>query len=321
MVFCHGILSNSKTLSNGIPQGSVLGPILFLLFINDIAQSLKTCTCNMFADDVVIYTSHKNIDELTILLQNDVHSIHRWYTQNNLKVNAEKTKIMLLSTRKAYNLNIYMDGTKMEQVHNFKYLGVEIDEHLTWDIHVKRLTRLISMKLFSLRNMSQYLDVKSLKLMYNTIILPCIDYSCTVWGNCSRQNKELLLRLQKRAARIITSNYDYENVRGDDLIKLMKWQSFDERRNYFLAVLMYKSVHGIAPTHLCNAIEMVCDRHNLNTRAADKTNVILPKPNLECFKNSLMYSGGVIWNSLPINLQHSTSISSFKYLYKSLYFH
>ena len=83
---------------------------------------------------------------------------------------------------------------------------------------------------------------------------------------------------------------------------------------------MYKSVHGIAPTHLCNANEMVCDRHNLNTRAADKTNVILPKPNLECFKNSLMYSGGVIWNLLPINLQNSTSISSFKYLYKSCTF-
>ena len=107
MVFCHGILSNSKTLSNGIPQGSVLGPILFLLFINDIDQSLQTCICNMFADDVVIYSSHNNIDELTILLQNDIHSIHRWYTQNNLKVNAEKTKIMLLSTRKACHLNIY----------------------------------------------------------------------------------------------------------------------------------------------------------------------------------------------------------------------
>jgi len=214
-----------------------------------------------------------------------------------------------------------MDGKQIDQVHCFRYLGVEIDDKVKWNAHVNNLVRSISSKLYSLRKMSQFLDKKSLLMMYNMTIQPCIDYSITVWGNCSQKNKDLLYRLQKRAARIVTSNYDYETVNGEDLIKTLKWQSFDQRMNYFLATLMYKSVHGIGPTHLCNAIEMVCDRHDINTRATNTLNIILPKPKVQCYKNSLLYSGGIVWNSLPSHLQCSRSLPSFKRLYKQLYFH
>ena len=100
----------------------------------------------------------------------------------------------------------------------------------------------------------------------------------------------------------------------------MKWQSFEQRRDYFLTLLMYKCIHGLAPTRMCNNIEMNCDRHGLNTRSADSLNVILPKPNLECFKHGFMYAGGKLWNTLPYVTKNSTSVLSFKHLYKKAFF-
>ena len=118
----------------------------------------------------------------------------------------------------------------------------------------------------------------------------------------------------------MTKNFDYENANGLDIIKYLKWQSFEQRRDYFSAMLMYKCIHGFAPTRMCNNIEMNFDRHGFNTRSADSLNVILPKPNLECFKHSFMYVGGEMWNTLPYTLQNSTSVHSFMYSYKKAFF-
>ena len=83
---------------------------------------------------------------------------------------------------------------------------------------------------------------------------------------------------------------------------------------------MFKCIHGLAPTHMVNEIEMVCDRHHHNTRSADSLNVVIPKPRLECFKRSFRFSGANVWNSLPQNLQNMQSVNSFKHMYKELYF-
>ena len=159
-----------------------------------------------------------------------------------------------------------------------------------------------------------------LNMLYLSLIQPCIDYVCTVWGHCSRKSFITLFRLQKRAARVITGNFDYVQYHGTDLVRQLKWQSFEERRDYFIATLMFKCIHGLAPTHMVNEIEMVCDRHHHNTRSADSLNVVVPKPRLECFKRSFRFSGANVWNSLPHNLQNVQSVNSFKNMYKQLYF-
>ena len=127
------------------------------------------------------------------------------------------------------------------------------------------------------------------------------------------------MRTQKRAARIVTKNFDYEKYNGSQLMIDLSWPNIEQRRNYFLATLMYKCINGTAPGRLCNEIEMYCDRHGFNTRNADSLNVILPKPKLELFKQSFKYAGAKIWNELPTSLQNSTSLDSFKFKYKKLF--
>ena len=159
-----------------------------------------------------------------------------------------------------------------------------------------------------------------LNRQYLSCIQPCIDYAISVWGACSVQNKDLVSRLQRRAARIVTGNFDFINVRGSELVKQLGWQTIEERRNYFTATLMYRCIYEQAPIRLINELVMITDSHERNTRSAAHLNVKIPKPNVELFRNSLRYRGALLWNSLPSELKTATNVDVFKYRYKKLFF-
>ena len=227
---------------------------------------------------------------------------------------------MLLSPSKNYNLDICIDKQRIEQVHNIRYLGVVIDDRLQWSNHTRQIVKSVSYKIFSLQKMRKFIHQDILNMLYLSLVQPINDYACSVWGQCSSKYVEKLSRLQKRAARIVTGNFDYVNCHGMDLVRKLKWQSFQQRRDYFLATMMFKCIHGLAPTHMINELEMVCERHDHNTRNADSLNVVVPKPNLECFKRCFRFSGAQVWNSLPENLQNVQSVDSFKHMYKRTHF-
>ena len=319
VVSCNGVLSEKREMKIGVPQGSTLGPTLFLVFINDIITSLKSARCCIFADDVVLYVSHKNLDLATVTLQNSLNELYKWYKNNRLKINVDKTKVMLLKSSSSDKLNIFIENHQIEQVKSIRYLGVEVDENLSWKQHIDKLCKSLSFKIHSLGLLRKYLDARLLNILYKTIIQSCTDYCCSVWGNCCISYKSGLVRLQKRAARFVTGNFDFLTTHGLDLMKELSWQSLEQRRDYFLATLMFKCIHGHAPNRLCQDIEMVFDRHGMNTRNANSLKVTVPKPNLECFKRSFRYAGAQVWNNLPEELQNAQSLSSFKMLYKRSY--
>ena len=147
-----------------------------------------------------------------------------------------------------------------------------------------------------------------------------MDFAISVWGYCSDANKEMVTRLQHRAARIVTGNRDYINVRGADLVKEMGWQTIDQRRNYFTATLMYRCINGIAPQRLINELVMSCDTHDIPTRFSENNNVQVPHPNYEIYRRSFKYQSAILWNGLPPHLKNAPDIYAFKQLYKSQYF-
>ena len=323
-MYCNGALSCPNEIIVGVPQGSVLGLILFLLFINDITQSLNSnCTCNIFADDVVIYTTGNNIQDINESLQANIDSISAWYECNRLLINPDKTKVMLLKSCRSKSvdrLNVTIKDTRLDQVNRVRYLGVEVDENLTWDCHVRNVCRSVAYKLHSLSRLRLTLNTRLLNTLYKTTIQPCIDYASSTWGNCSVTSRQALFRLHKRAARIVAKNFDYTHFHGEDIIKDLRWQTLEQRRDFYLACLMYKCIHGLAPARLCNIIEMYFDRHGFNTRNANSLNVVIPKPNMECFKQSFTYAGALHWNQIPSAIQNAPSFDHFKNKYKELYF-
>ena len=142
------------------------------------------------------------------------------------------------------------------QVHVADYLGVKIEQTFSWDYQVSAVCSKLSRKVGLLSRIRKSTPNDILLKIYNTSIQPLIDYALTIWGNTSLSNLSQVQRIQNYAARIITNQFDYINVRGIDLVKSLGWMSVKQRYEYFYLLLMFKCIHGLAPNYLCNHIIM-----------------------------------------------------------------
>ena len=150
-----------------------------------------------------------------------------------------------------------------------------------------------------------------LMYIYTSIIQPKINYAISIWGYTTAHNINKVQRLQNRAARILTGNCDYVNTRGIDLVKTLGLMNVSQRRDYFMIMLMFKSIHGLVPNYLCDEITMQRDIAERTTRSTIDNNVHVPHITLECCKNAFVYRGPVLWNALPENIKKGESLNGF----------
>ena len=169
-----------------------------------------------------------------------------------------------------------------------------------------------------LRRLRNVFPRELLVKIYKSYIQPKIDYGLTIWGCTTDLNLNKVQRIQNFAARIIFKNFDYINTRGLDLVRNLKLQNVCERRDYFLCVLMFKCIHGMAPQYLCNDVTMQFDVHGYDTRSAENMNLYVPRPYKEIYKRSFLYKGSSLWNNLPRNLKETDSLEKFKYRYRQI---
>ena len=193
------------------------------------------------------------------------------------------------------------EDTPLELVENAKYISMSINSDISWDFHVQCLCQNIYYHLSLLQRLRRIFPKELLLQVYKSYIQPRLDYGITLYGCSTQKNIDLVQRDQNHAARLITRNYDYINCRN--------------RRDYFLAILMFRAIHGIAPTYLSDRIDMNFDVNGYDTRGADM-DLNLPTLRKEAYRNSLMYMGGKLWNDLPEFVQNSTNIESFKHNYR-----
>ncbi len=218
------------------------------------------------------------MDEITVTLQVDVKNAAKWFHDNLLTVNIDKSCVIPIGTRQRlsnmdHDFEISIDDEKLANVDNIKYLGVTIDKHLTWNTHISNLCKSISPKIELLRKLKYKLPAEQLNIIYQSIIQPHFDYCISVWGQTSKSNITLLQRLQNRAARIITGTYDW-TLSATLLVKQLGWMTIFERINYFSVF-----ANNLAPTYLNDKMNRV-GLSGFNTRAPTDFNLVLPKPNL-----------------------------------------
>ena len=154
------------------------------------------------------------------------------------------------------------------------------------------------------------------KLFFNTYILPHLDYCCIIWGNCNSSQEDKLIRFQKRAARLILDK-DFTTP-SKDLFKELNWLTFPERVIFQKAVLLYKIFNNLSPDYLRNSFTFTSNIHDRTLRSSSQFQLYSPRPNTELFRKSLVYSGSVIWNSLPYHVKNASSVIQFKRLYLHL---
>lgn len=323
-VKCNGQLSDETFVNIGVPQGSILGPLLFTLFINDLSQHIHLGVANLYADDVLLYCTSDSVSDLNEKLQICLNDVSNWYCGNKLVLNADKSNVMFIASKSELlknnaELNIKLHSKALEHCKKSKYLGVTIDENMNWDKHISNLCKSLYIKIAQLSRVKCILPSHLLLKIFNSTLQPCFDYGITVWGSTTACNIAKVQHLQNYAARVITGNFDYINSRGVELVKSLGWMTIKQRFYYFQAILLFKCIHGLAPDYLVNEITMLFEVNGFNTRSHDM-NVYLPLPPNEFYKRKCMYNGAVIWNNLPSHLKDMNNIDCFKrHLKKHVY--
>ena len=305
------------TLISVSPQGSSLGPILFLLYINDFPQCLSSTVCHLFADDTTVYATGKTLKEAESNLQAELYNISDWFTRNRLSLNVPKSCAMVFDqSRGEKAVNLSVNNHVLTQETSTKLLGVVIDDKLNWSQHITYLVSKLSPKVSLLSRLKHTLSPALLNTVYKSIIQPLFDYCDTVWGDCSKSQQLILQRLQNRAARIITGDFDYTHS-VTSLIQNLGWTKLAERRQFHISTLMYKSLNEMAPNYLQSKFIKRNTVHSLNTRSSLNGDLHLPRPRTEKFKQSLSCKGPFSWNSLPISTRQADDLSDFKTKYLS----
>ena len=300
-----------------MPQGSIFGPFLFLVCINDLITSLESG--RMYADDTNITFVSNNLIDLEGEMNKDLKNIATWLTANNLTLNILKSEYMLISLRQRIatfegNFKLECNGMSLSMVVKTECLRLQIDKHLTWDSHVKSITKKVVSALVMLKRIKRLVPYKNLISVYKSTIEPYFDYCSTVWNSIGSELSSKLQRLQNRAARIITG------ARSKEVLNGLGWQTLKQRRLEQTAIMMFKISNKMTPNYLQEMFQRDFGSQAYDLRSSDR-NYVLPKNRTDYYNKSFAFTGAKVWNSLPNDLKQITSLETFKKRLKSIDLH
>jgi hypothetical protein len=308
-VYFNGKSSHKDSIMCGVPQGSILGPLLFCLFINDLPLAIEdsSVNCDMFADDNTLHTNGKTIDEVQVSLQRGLNNIQDWCQENKMVLHPDKTKSMVIATRQKHQrqqleLKLKIKSTCIEQVQEHKVLGVVLDSEMNWHSHINNVNKHLSRNLYLLYQLKPYVETEARLSFFYAHILSYINYASNIWCGASANHVKLMQSLHRRAAKLILPD---PLLTTEEKQKQLGILSLDKQFIYNIAVLMFKVRSKLAPSYLCELLLLPTSRYG-----SDK--YILPLPRIDIFKNSFSFSGPSVWNSLPSFVSQCTTISSFK---------
>jgi ribonuclease P/MRP protein subunit RPP40 len=314
-VSINGIMSNCETIKYGVPQGSILGPLLFLLYINDLPNTSSILSFILFADDTNVFYSNRSYHSLIETVNTELALVADWFTVNKLSLNLQKTNFIIFrSHRKRCTENmtslVKINDIPISQETSTKFLGVIIDNHLTWTEHIRLVTAKVAKNVGILGRTSFLLPPCIRLTIYFSLIYPYLTFCNMIWASTYDSRLKKLVILQKRAIRII-SGVSYCSHTGPIFLKL-KLLKFHQIRHFQIAVFMYKFNHSLLPPWYDHYYKIGTDYHSYNTRASKSYRTIFARTNVRRF--SIKFSGPRIWNSIPIRIQQVPNFFHFKRL-------
>jgi hypothetical protein len=315
--------SETLPIHSGVPQGSILGPLLFLIYINDIALSSQTINIDLYADDSTMYKSDCSIHKIEANLQENLNEITRWCKLNNMSLHPGKSKCMLMSTKykimNAQELQLSIENISLENVKVHKVLGVLIDNTLSWKNQISKVCSKLNSKIALLKRILFYLSDDMKKMYYNAYILPCFDYCCTVWGKgiSSKSDVNKILKIQKRAARIILNKPVL--TCSLDMFRELNWLTFEHRCAYHMGLLIFKCKKQLLPIYMSELITF-SSNSTYRLRSSERNELIQLKPRTNYLKDTFSYSSNEVWKKMPTEIRNCTTVISFKRNYKKFLF-
>ena len=302
MVLLNNVLSDPLTeKSFGVPQGSVLGPLFFLLYINDISSALKFSYFHLYADDTIIVLSGNELESLKQSMEFELLELQAWLRLNKLTPNKKKCETIFFgnpqNVKKCSDIKISFGGETLQNKDTVKYLGVYFDSLLTWKKQISESRRKINYKLSKIRPLAKFLDPSIISLLIKAFIFPYINYCSTT---CHSASSCSIKKLQSTCNKV--------NLLSPNLPII----SVKDRLDHDLAILAFKIIHKTAPPYLCDKIQLTSTKHKYNTRQSKNNGVFHFQSTNKFSTKSIKYSIPHLWNGLPIELKNEKSLLCFK---------
>ena len=311
-VTINNVNSNPKPIPCGVPQGSILGPLLFIIYVNDLYKASNRLHIISYADDTNLFFSSPDLDMLVETVQNEFVNVRNWFCVNRLSLNVKKTNsVIFRSPSKPFPANldhIKLCGVKVRLSSNSKFLGVVIDQHFSWKDHILYISKKVSKGVGILSRLRHLLPRHILLMLYNTLILPYLSYCNVVWGGALPTRIQPLFILQKRCIRIIFNKHRLHHT--TPLFAKLKTLSIYNLNRYCTSMFMFSWVHGICPIIFNRYYHFCSEIHPYRTRFS--SNISVPFFRLKSSQLSIRYIGVKVWNSLPDYIRKCMQSNTFK---------
>ena len=242
-VVLDGCFSTCAPVLSGVPQGTVLGPTLFLIFINDLPSCVNS-SVRLFADDCVLYRRIRSVQD-SITLQQDLNALNRWEENWLMEFNPDKCFVLNITRKRKPSLNTYnLHHTQLQTVNTTTYLGVEISNDLRWSHHIDKITKKANRSLSFLKRNIKTKNKYVKTLAYNSLVRPHLEYSCQVWDPHTENDINKLELVQCRAARYVTNRY-HNTSSSSQMLTNLEWETLQQRRAKIRLITLYKIVNNL----------------------------------------------------------------------------
>ena len=299
----NGSFSLWAELKYGVPQGSILGPLIFNIFINDMFYFIKETKLANYADDNTLYTVKDNITDLLYTLENETSLILDWFRMNEMKPNGDKCHLLVCNQDK---LTVTLGDKNIANDDSVELLGILIDKNLNFTDHVSKLCKKGNQKLHALARVSKYLDENKLRIVMKSFIQSQFNYCPLVWMFHNRTLNNKVNKLHERALRIVYKN---ENLTFQELLEKDNSVTVHHKNLQRLATEMYKIKHNLSPLPIQELFTEKVHRHDLrNNRSWETFNVRTVKYGTE----TIRHMGPKTWDIVPSEIKVSTSLLEFK---------
>ena len=234
--------SDMLNITSGVPQGSILGPLLFIIYINDIQEQCNSIHLTLFADDTSLIATGNDPRQTTQHLNTQLNKLQHWFSSNHLIINTSKTNFMVFSTKQSiinHNFSVQINNTNINRVYHTKFLGVIIDSKLKWQNHIMHIKNKISKTIGILLRARKTICNKLLLTLYNTLILPHFTYCISIWGKTYQKYTNHLTIIQKRIIRIIAHSTHLAHTAP--LFQRFKLLTFEQLHTYHSLIFFYNA--------------------------------------------------------------------------------